>query len=300
MKRNKLSSLLLAIILFYLVRSIFDGLLLNTRSLTMGNRISESISSPYQGSLMEKSSPAFSTGNIYSPSAINTPSSNRMIERSSTLSLLVKNVRQMADGVISQAEVLGGFMIQSNFSNPGEAPTASLTVRVPANNLQAYLSELQRQSIRVVSEELTGNDITDQYTDIQARLSTLNATKAKFEAIYNKATTIQDILDVQNRIIELQNQIDQLKGQQLYMEKSSEMARVTVYLSTDELALPYAPDTSWRPSVVFKQAIRSLIMNLQGIAGLLIWIAVYAIIWLPVLIVILLIIKKSKSKKATT
>lgn len=290
-KRNKLSSLLLGVILFYILRSFISSSGVNYPA----SRISSPpmMDSTYNASrgmtvpggvsyteMMQKVSPV---------SSIDTSTQNRLVQKESSLSLLVGDVRSTADTVIKQAEGMGGFMIQSTFSNPGESPSGSISVRVPASNLASYLDILRKQSIRVVSEQLSGTDITDQYKDIKSRLDTLNTTKAKFEAIYDKAVSIQDILEVQNRIIELQDQIDSLKGQQQYMEKSAEMARVSVYLSTDELSLPYASDTSWRPSVVFKSAVRSLVENLRGFASLLIWVSVYVVFWGPVLVIILLI-----------
>lgn len=284
-KRNKLSSLLLGLILIYLIWNYLTG---------------SAVRPIYPPLPPQAGMPQYSS---YSPSSRGSSelylgNQNRMVQKESNLSLLVSNVRDTAGAVVKKAEDLGGFMIQSNFSNPGEASNATVSVRVPSSSLNNYLNDLRKLSLRVVSENLSGNDITDQYTDIQARLATLNATKAKFEAIFDKASAIQDILDVQNKIIEIQAQIDNLKGQQQYMEKNTKNARITVYLSTDELALPYAPDVSWRPSVVFKNAVRSLIGTLRGVASALIWIGVYAVIWAPILIVSLLLIRKNKKKES--
>jgi hypothetical protein len=284
-KRNKFSSLLLVLILVYLVQNFFASSVVNYSGRSMMSPSLQYSDNLSQG--VQKVSPA---------NSIDISSQNRLVQRESSLSLLVKDVKTSADIVIKQAEGMGGFMIQSSFSNPGEAPSGSISMRVPSSKLAEYLEILRKQSIRVVSEDLSGTDITDQYKDINSRLDTLNATKIKFEAIYQKAVTIPDILEVQNRIIELQDQIDSLKGQQQYVEKSSEMAKVTVYLSTDELSLPYVSSTSWRPSVVFKAAVRSLVENLRGFASFLIWIGVYVVFWGPALIIILLV-KRYRQKK---
>lgn len=300
-KRNKLSSLLLAVILFFALQSFIGSSVVNYSSSRISSRpmmdytynAGKGMSAPSGLSyteMMQRVPP------VTPVNSIDTSTQNRLVQKESSLSLLVGDVRSSADTVIKQAEGMGGFMIQSTFSNPGESPSGSISVRVPASNLASYLDILRKQSIRVVSEQLSGTDITDQYKDIKSRLDTLNTTKAKFEAIYDKAVSIQDILEVQNRIIELQDQIDSLKGQQQYMEKSAEMARVSVYLSTDELSLPYASDTSWRPSVVFKAAVRSLVDNLRGFASSLIWIAVYAAFWVPALVIILFLVRYRRKR----
>ena len=147
----------------------------------------------------------------------------------------------------------------------------------------------------MVSENLTGEDVTDQFVDIDARLATLYRTKAKFEEILDKAVKVEDLLNVQRELINLQTQIDSLKGQQLYLEKSAAMAKITIYLSTDELALPYAPSEAWRPTVILKLAVRSLVGNLRNFGSALIWIGVYSVVWVPILIVLFIIRKRMHS-----
>lgn len=296
-KTHKLSSFLLGLILIYFVWNFLAGSVVNY---SMSRRAPSYVGDSYnsiktmeapQG--MMYSGSGGSAGNI---SNVYTGNQGRMVQKESTISLLVKNVRDSANSVVKRAEDLGGFMIQTNISSPGETSTATISIRIPTANLNGYLNELRTLSIRVVSEELRGDDITDQYKDIQTRLDTLTTTKRRFEEIYDKAVAIQDILNVQTNIMQLQDQIDSLKGQQQYMQKSTETARVTVYLSTDELSLPYAPDTSWRPSAVFKEAVRSLVVNLRGVASLLIWIGVYVVFWGPVLIIIFLV-RRYRQKK---
>lgn len=185
-------------------------------------------------------------------------------------------------------------MVSSSLSQPEEAPYANVVVRVPAKSLKATLDYFRSLSIKVSSENLFGTDVTDQYVDIQARLDTLNKTKAKFEEILVKADKVTDILEVQRQIIYIQDQIDSLKGQQQYLEKTAELAKITLYLSTDEFSLPYAPSAPFRPAVIFKYAVRSLVGTLRGIVQALIWIGVYSVIMVPVLLVVYFVRRKIK------
>ncbi len=212
--------------------------------------------------------------------------SNRMVIQNSDLSLLVKDVRQSIDAIIVSVRQIGGYMVSSAVSNPGESPSGSITVRVPSRDLQKTLEFLRGTSIRVVSENLTGQDVTDQFVDNEARLATLERTKIKFEDIFNRAVEISDIVNVQQQILSVQSQIDAVKGQQQYLQKNAEMVRVTIYLSTDELALPYAPQDAWRPAVIYKYAVRSLVGHFRSVAEWLIWIGVYSIIWVPALVLL--------------
>ena len=220
---------------------------------------------------------------------------NRMVISESYLSLLVKDVRASLNQIIQTVESMGGYMVTSYLNNPQDAPTATLTVRVPSDQLQSALEQFRGLAVKVVSENLSGQDVTDEYVDNQARLETLEKTKAKFEEIFDKATRIEDILNVQQQIINLQSQIDAVIGQQNYLEKNAQMARLTIYLSTDELALPYAPSETWRPEVIFRQAVRSLIGHLRRLGTALIWLAVYSIVLIPTLLLVRYFMRKVKN-----
>lgn len=225
------------------------------------------------------------------------PAQDRMVVKNSNLSLMVKDVVPVQKAIIDKAVELGGYMVSSNVSNPQDAASATVTVRVPANRLTDTLDYFRGLAVKVVSENLDGVDINDQYSDNEAQLAILNTTKKKFEEILDKATQVQDILTVQREIVNLQTQIDQIKGQQKYYEQDANFTKVTVYLSTDELGLPYTPSDSWRPAVVFKEAVRSMLLSMQKLGNLVIWLMVYAVIWVPVVLIIF-IYKKRKSSSS--
>ena len=227
-------------------------------------------------------------GNDFVP----TDSSDRMVIKESTISLMVKDVAGSIKNIQTLAERSGGYLINSHLSKPQESGSGSISVRVPESKLTDTLAEFRKAGLRVVDEYISGNDVTDQYVDLEARLATLNKTKAKFEQILDQAVQVQDLLNVQRELVNLQQQIDSIKGQQQYLAQSAKLSKVTVYLSTDEFSLPYSPADPWRPNVVFKLAVRSLVMNLRNIGSALIWTGVYSPVWAPILLIILLLRRK--------
>lgn len=222
----------------------------------------------------------------------------RLVAQESTVSLLVKKVEDAQKTILAKAEGLGGYLVASNLSSPEEtkAVSGTITVRLPQEKLGEALDYFRTLAVKVISENLSGDDVTDEYVDLEARLSTLLKTKAKFEEILSKAQKVSDILEVQRELTNLQQQIDGLKGQQNYLEKNAQMSRLTAYLSTDEFSLPYTPSNSWRPEVIFKQAVRSLVGLARKLATAIIWLGIYSIIWLPAL----LIYRRLKGPKKTS
>ena len=280
LKNNKLVAFL-AIVLLVLVVNDF-----------LGSQAVRQVG--YSGVDLDRAS---KTALLEAPSA---PSENRerLVVKTSSLSLVVNDVREVSKGVVSRAQEIGGFMVSTALDKPQEAPFATVVVRVPAEKLSEALDYFRSLAVKVSSESILGRDVTDQYEDIGTKLETLNKTKVKFEEILDKAEKIQDILQVQQELTSLQAQIDNLKGRREYLEKTAKLAKVTVYLSTDELSLPYQSEGIFRPKVIFKQAVRSLVKTLRGIAKLFIWLAVYSPIWTVVLLIVFVVkwFKRRKKK----
>jgi len=282
-KTHKLVSLLILVVVFLLGRELLSN--------TLGiNTFSERSSFSYPKSTSTSSFGNSSSDSSTSPSDVTPPSSSstsgeRMVIKNSNLSLLVKDVRAQADSALSYAKRVGGYMVSTSYTRPDESPFAEITVRVPTEKLDATLNYFRSLALKVTSENLVGTDVTETYTDIKARISTLEKTKSILEGILTKAIAVSDIVSIQEKILYTQEQIDALKGQEKAIEQNAAFTKVTVYLSTDELALPYTPDTAFRPTVIVKQATRSLLNSLRIGGEALIWIAVYSIIWLPVLVI---------------
>jgi hypothetical protein len=290
--RNKT---LIIVVLLFLAYEISKGLFgVNTRSFKSMNPIATerdmAVDLPMAGGGMSGVSSSITLP--YPPARDYAPQANvkdRLVIQESNMSLLVKDVVDTRNKILSHTESQGGYMINASTSNPMDAPTSVISIRIPAAGLQATLDYFHSLSVKVVSENLVGRDVTDQYVDIEARITQIQKTKTRLEAILNDATQISDITNLTQQILGYQSQIDSLIGQQQSLEKNAELAKLTIYLSTDEIALPYAPSETFRPNVIFKLAVRSLVSTLRGIAEDVIWLAVYSVIWIPLLVIFLLV-----------
>lgn len=305
-KKNKLLTLVLVVVTYFLLNfaKLFFGV--NILSLDVPST-SKSTPQYSEGVALAPGSSFGSVSNVSLPSigrqSDYTPQpdiDNRLVIQESNMSLLVKDVTDVRSKIVKYAQENKGYMVSSNVSNPQDAPTATVVVRVPSDKLEEALSFFHSLSIKVVSENLLGHDVTDQYVDIDTHIAQLERAKARLETILNDATKIADITSLTQQIITYQGQIDSYKGKQDALEKNAEFAKLTIYLSTDEIALPYAPSETFRPAVIFKLAVRSLVKSLRSLATLGIWIGVYAVIWIPALVVYIFLRKWLKKRKQQT
>ncbi len=284
-RQNKVVTLLIILLLLFLGKDYLPGFFSVSRLKTSQEDLMYKDVGEYATSAVPEAG-----GGIIPPipgrEAPPTEAEDRLVVEESSMSLVVKSVREVSDQIIDHAKSVGGYMVSSTLTSPEEAPFATVIVRVPADNFRATLDHFRSLAVKVTSERILGTDVTDEYVDIEARLATLEKTKAKFEEIMDEATEIQDMMNGQRQLIYIQDQIDNLTRRQKYLEQTAKLAKITVYLSTDEYALPYAPSETFRPAVIFKLAVRSLVGALRGLAKALIWIGVYAVIWVPAGIII--------------
>lgn len=284
-KKNWLVSILILLVLY-----LFSKTFLGINTLSIPRSQNESMSSDF-ASLSNSSIGIKSGGSYVAPSS----SLNRLIIQDTNMSLLVSDVSKTIKDIENKAKELGGFLVNSNVYKPESQSSGTIVIRVPEEKRSEALESFKKMAVRVVSESVSGRDVTDQYSDLEARLKILNQTKAKYEQILDKAVSVTELLNVERELTNLQSQIDSVIGQQKYYEETAKLTKIAVSLSTDELALPYAPDNVWRPAVIFKEAVRSLISSVRDLGSMLIWVFVYIPIWLPILLVVWLIRRRRKT-----
>ncbi len=213
---------------------------------------------------------------LYNEAAPTPDITNRKVVLNTNFSLLVKDVTASVDSIKATTKTMAGYMVSMGIDRSEYGETANIQVRIPTEKLDDFSKYLRGLAVKVVSENIDGTDITDQYVDIQTRISDLEKQRVRIETILDSAKTVSEMMEVQTQLFQIQDQIDAYKGQLLYMEGTTKTSKLSIYLSTDELSLPYSPSRPWRPEVIFKQAVRSFLGDLQNLGSLLIWVFVYS------------------------
>jgi hypothetical protein len=212
---------------------------------------------------------------------MNVAPENRMSTLDTSISIYVKDVAPVMKEVQDTSNKLGGFIVSKNESRPTEGGSGYISVRIPRENKDEFLSFVRNRALTVLSVTESGQDITAQYYDAESRIQNLEETMRLLRDSQSKATTPKDIADIAIQMNQIQEQIDFARGQAEYLKEASATVLVTVDIQTDEYALPYSPQDGWSPEKVFKTAVRSLTLFLRFVGSAVIWLVVYA----PVIII---------------
>jgi hypothetical protein len=234
----------------------------------------------------------------------------RLVIRTANLSIVVHDPAASAKEISSLADELGGFVVSSNvyestFSDVGvTAVRASITIRVPAEKLDEALDRIEQGATEVQSRSVSGEDVTQQYTDLQSRLRNLEAAEAQLREIMASANRTEDVLAVYNQLVQIRGEIETVKGQIQYFEESARLSSVTVDLIPDVAAQPLQIG-GWRPEGTAKDALTTLVRTLQFLGDATIWLVICVLpigllFGIPGFFVIRGIVRRRSKAKAAT
>lgn len=210
------------------------------------------------------------------------PVTDRLVIRNARLTLVVKDTQASLDDIGRLTAESKGFIQTSSTTKVGSGLRASVVLKIPAERLDGVLANLRKMAVDVTADEVTGQDVTAEYVDLQARIKNLEAAETQLRALLEKATKTDDVLAIHRELTNYRGQIEQAKGRSEFLVASAAMSTVSLTLVPDSIAQPIQP-TGWRPEGDLKRAFESLINTLQGLISALIW---FAVAVLPVLLLI--------------
>lgn len=214
----------------------------------------------------------------------------RIVIKNANLEIVVDAPDKSMETISRMAEEMGGFVVSANLyktqlSGGEEVPRASITIRVPAENLDEALQRIEAESDRLpLSKNIQSQDVTSDYTDLQSRLTNLEAAESQLMEIMASANKTEDVLNVFDQLTRVREQIEVIKGQIKYYDESARLSAISVELIPNEAVQPITIG-GWEPVGVVKDAIQALIRALQWLATALIWIALLVV---PILLIIVL------------
>jgi hypothetical protein len=237
--------------------------------------------------------------------------SNRMIVKNGDMRLTVKDTDVAIDRTTQIIGDAGGYIVSSRvwyqdyYGN--NLKYATVTLGVPVQEFEKVLSQLRGLAIKVVDETAAGDDVTDQYVDLQSQLTNLEATRARIQEFLKDAKTIDEALRINQELSNIEGQIEQIKGQMNYLNDRSAFSTITLNLEPEFPVLtptptvtprPTATPIPWNPGQTFGQARSTITVVYQGIGNFLIWLAVVILPLILPLALIFWVVWKLMNRKS--
>lgn len=202
----------------------------------------------------------------------------RLVIRNADLTLVVADPAESVKEISRLAEAMGGFVVSSNiyqttYESGIRADRADITVRVPAERLDEVLDEIKEDALELRNESISGQDVTQEYTDLQSQLRNLEAAEQELTDIMDRAADAEDVLDVFEHLRRVRNEIEVIKGRIQYFEQSARLSAVSVDLIADAASQPLQIGR-WQPQGTAKAAVEALFEALRFLGDAAIWVGI--------------------------
>src|SRR5258707_8429777 len=188
----------------------------------------------------EPAQPTQANVSLTQADAANTASQaiERKIIRNANLTIEVPSPTESQRKIFSAAESHGGFVVTSEMTQQTaedkSKPTMSvnLVVRVPALQFDQVMAEIRGVANRVVQENRTGQDVTEEFIDLEARIKNQKALEVQFLEIMKRAGKVEDALEDQTQLAALRTEIEKLEGRKRFLENQASLSTINVTLQT--------------------------------------------------------------------
>ena len=169
-----------------------------------------------------------------SPTENSPPANGPMIVRTAQLALIAKDFDKARAGMDAILQRHGGYVGNLSVSSPtGAERRLTATLRVPSDQLQATLDELKTLG-RVDSESQTGEEVSAQYVDLEARLNNARNTEKRLTDLLRQQTgKLADVLAVEEEISRVRGEIESMEAERKLLAKKVAYATLNATIAED-------------------------------------------------------------------
>jgi len=212
---------------------------------------------------------------------------DRMIIHTAHLQIQVKDFNKTQLNIENKVEKYGGYIVDSNvYKENDQQLSGHMTVRIPEKHFQTFLTDTEEEAAEVLARNVSGQDVTEQYVDLESRLKSKRAVEERLLAFMEEAKKTEDLLKISNDLATVQEDIEVIVGKMKYLENQSAYSTIEIAMHEDRVIVPGLDNkdlNTWEKTK--KQLATSLNFLLTAGSGLI----VFFIGNLPVILILLIV-----------
>jgi Domain of unknown function (DUF4349) len=162
------------------------------------------------------------------PAPVSPAQAGRMVIYTTEVSLLVTSPSQLVSSLGDVVAQAGGYIAGVENKEEGGVPVTTVLLKIPPDRYEPAMRQIRGLAVEVTNEKATTQDVTEEFSDVQTQLRALEASHAQLLELLGKAQNIEEILKIQEKLAQTKTQIDRLKGRETFLQRSTELATITV------------------------------------------------------------------------
>jgi Domain of unknown function (DUF4349)/Putative zinc-finger len=247
-----------------------------------------------EGQLGPQAAPGFRLPGAGAPYAAQPPSSGeplpyRRVIRTGHVGLEVEKFDEVSRRLLAIAEGAGGFVADSSYADQGGVPRGTFVLRVPAARFSDVMRQIEGLGT-VQSRQVSGQDVTEEFVDLEARVRNLERQEARLLTFMDRATKIPDLMAIENEVSRVRGEIERLTGRLRFLSNKVDLATIQAEVSQKSKKAPGGfwnfERTTARIQAAFLNTVRQILGATEGVltlaASLLPLALVAALAWLGI------------------
>ena len=154
---------------------------------------------------------------------------DRKLIRNGTLEFQTDEVKKTKTEIEKICKELNAYISSESENNLGERLQYNQVIRVPANQFDTLLARLEPLALKIENKNISTEDVTEQFIDVEARLKTKKELEARYREILKLAKTVEEIVSIESQIANVRSEIESMEGRLNFLK--SQVAFSTLHVS---------------------------------------------------------------------
>lgn len=217
---------------------------------------------------------------------------NRKIIQEISLQLGVGDISKALDSIAAICREYKGYVVNSRVSRGDDWSRGEIVIKIPADKLDAAMGKLTDLG-ELKDKSVSTQDVTEEYYDSEARLKVLQKKEERLLGLMDRASSIEDIIKVENELTNVRSQIEVLQGRLQYLQNATSYSTVNISLNQVKAGAVEVPTgTLGKAGQAFIDSINGVI---DFLSGMLVWLVGF-LPWAVLLFLLYIVLRTIKRK----
>ena len=166
---------------------------------------------------------------------------DRKIIKTAEIRFQVDDLKKSTKNIEALTSQFSGFISDLNQTNSRYSINNAISVRIPVAQLEAFIAALEKESVFTEYTRIGSQDVTEEFMDVSTRLATKKEVRDRYiDILRNKAKTVKDILEAEEKIRVIQEEIESVEGRLKFLKDRTAMStvRIQIYQKVEYVESP--------------------------------------------------------------
>ncbi len=152
----------------------------------------------------------------------------RKLIRNGSLEFQTEEVKKTKTEIEKICKELNAYISSESENNLGERLQYNQVIRVPANQFDALVARLEPLALKIENKNISTEDVTEQFIDVEARLKTKKELEARYREILKQAKTVEEIVSIESQIANVRSEIESMEGRLNFLKNQVAFSTLNV------------------------------------------------------------------------